>query len=333
MKLDLTERSQENSPLFSFLWNPTSVCPTTNSASDDSVVFASRQAVDARNMQQNVLDGLDSFLQQVFKCMTEEDVWRSLGLLLLLQKSLLVALVKGFGCFAWCAFPLSLKPMNKWLFFCVAIKKISVMIVACGGFLIIKYTGFLFITMILKLPMLPWLWGEKNEGRRLLGGCNFLYHVHISIALLSSCQCACPRELKGHTWLNMYCFFPLQVSLQWILFHSPSCLCALSLSLLCPALLSVLQRTRLLRLSQFRNCWLLWEWVCVFECAHRAPVVSSERNSGLLCLFWGFSRRWKRIKWPCCKSDKGIYFVCKHSKQMMTSGYGMVFWMLASSLH
>lgn len=71
------------------------MCPITNSASDDSVVFVSRQAVDARNMQQNVLDDLDSFLQQVFKCLTEEDVWRSLGLLLLLQKSLLVALVKG----------------------------------------------------------------------------------------------------------------------------------------------------------------------------------------------------------------------------------------------
>lgn len=143
--------------------------------------------------------------------------------------------------------------------------------------------------------------------------------------------CLSPQVKRTHVAECVLLFSP-QVSLQWILFHSSSCLCALSLSLLYPALLSVLQRTRLSKLSHFRNCWLLWELVCVFECAHRAPVVSSERNSGLLCLFWGFSRRWKCIRWPCCKSDKGIYFVCKHSKQMMTSGYGMVFWMLASFL-
>lgn len=172
--------------------------------------------------------------------------------------------------------------------------------------------------------------GEKR-GQKTLGRLQFFIpctYFNCSAVFMSACLS--PRVERTRGWICTAFFTSKFLSSGFFSFLLAS---ALSLSLLCPALLLVLQRTRLSKLSHFRNCWLLWEWVCVFECAHRAPVVSSEHNSGLLCLFWGFSRRWKRIKWPCCKSDKGIYFVCKHSKQMMTSGYGMVFWMLASSLH
>lgn len=43
--------------------------------------------------------------------------------------------------------------------------------------------------------------------------------LHVSVPVPTS---------RKDTWLNMYCFFHLQVSLQWILFFS-SCLCPVPL--------------------------------------------------------------------------------------------------------
>lgn len=128
-------------------------------------------------------------------------------------------------------------------------------------------------------------WGQQCRDTHktcrvsLLGGCGFCTMDMFRFL----CVSACLSVQGSETCLAEHVLFLVFNSL--CLLYTPFCVSGLSLSLCCPALPLVLQRTTLEKLSHFRNCWLLWELVSLCFWAHRASSGSIQWEQLWLALF------------------------------------------------